>query len=138
MLDEIERGVDQYPELAAVIEAEWLDVVRTDDLDVLRCLAEYVRLLSAGPRNLGECTVLAWCEAHGGVAVIDDGAGRNAGDARDVRIRGTLRLIAAGYRAGQLNEQAAIELVDALRDAEAWFPCNGSEFFDWARSQQLL
>jgi hypothetical protein len=31
-----------------------------------------------------------------------------------------------------------MELIDALRDTEAWFPCDGATFFAWARSQGLL
>jgi predicted nucleic acid-binding protein len=136
--DELERGVTRYPQLTATRRLDWLTEVAVDGLAELGALAAYLQLLSRDQRHFGEATVLAWAETHGAIAVIDDQAAVRAGEARGVEVHGSLWLIIAGYRKGVLHEAAASELVDQLRDTEAWFPCDGETVFKWAREHGLL
>jgi predicted nucleic acid-binding protein len=94
--------------------------------------------LGSGERNIGEASVLAWAELNGATAIVDERAGANHGRQRGVQVHGSLWLIVEGYRGGHLDEGGAKALVDALRDTEAWFPCDGEGLFDWARSCGLL
>jgi predicted nucleic acid-binding protein len=104
----------------------------------LGVFAQYVRLLGSGARDIGEAATLAWAEVHGATAVLDDAAARRAGKERGVDVHGTLWLVANGLRSSLLTEDQAISLVDALRLAEAWLPCDGRGFLDWCRRERLL
>ena len=138
VLDELARGVQQYERLGAVHQLEWLVGVRGDHLEELAAFAEYARVLGSGSRDVGEASTLAWAEVNNAVAIVDERAGTLHGRRRGVEVHGTLWLIAEGHRTGLLVDARAEMLVDALSDAEAWFPCGGSDFLDWARTEGLL
>jgi len=101
-------------------------------------VAEYMRRLGSGDRDLGEATVLAWAEVHGAIAVIDERVGTRHGRGRGVDVHGTLWVIAKAIRGGLLSDEQASEIVQALSDADASFPCDGSTFIEWARQEGLL
>ena len=138
VLDEVTRGTSMYPELAQIASLEWLRVVHVDGLSELQAFAEYSNRLGAGERDIGEASTLAWAEVHGATAILDERAGTRHGRERGVTVRGTLSLIAHGQQTGLLSENDCEHLVDALSDTEAWFPCDGSTFMSWARSEGLL
>jgi predicted nucleic acid-binding protein len=135
---ELENALATFPEVDTVLRLSWLEVVSTGTLQELRVFAEYARRLGAGPRNVGEASVLAWAEVNGAIAIVDERAATNQGRERRVEVHGSLWLICRGYRTGQLDRPAAEALVDALRDTQVWFPCSGVTFFDWARREGLL
>jgi hypothetical protein len=134
---ELEDGLAAHPDIGAVLQLPWLEFVSTGTLQELRVFAEYARRLGAGPRNVGEASVLAWAEVNGAIAIVDDRAATNHGRERRVEVHGSLWLIWEGYRLGHLDRPSAEGLVDALRDTEVWFPCDGATFFDWARREGL-
>jgi predicted nucleic acid-binding protein len=138
VLDEIREGETQYPPLADVRGADWLEVVPCDGLPELRVLSHYVQILGSGQRDIGEAAVLAWAEVNNGVAVIDERAGTRAAQARGVAVHGTLWLIVNGIRAGELSLSDAERLVDRLREVDARLPCTGGELFQWAKDRGLL
>lgn len=138
MLDEIQAGEGQYPLLADVRDAEWLELVACDGLAELRALARYFQVLGSGQRDIGEASVLAWAEVNDGIAVVDERAATRAAQQRGVVVHGTLWLIANGVKTGLLALLDAERLVDQLRDAEAWLPCTGAEFLSWAKDRGLL
>jgi predicted nucleic acid-binding protein len=138
VLDEIRAGESQYPPLADVRNADWLELVACDGLAELQALARYFQVLGSGQRDIGEASVLAWAEVNDGVAVVDERAATRAGQQRGVIIHGTLWLIANGVKTGVLPLMDAERLVDQLRAAEAWLPCTGAEFLSWAKDRGLL
>lgn len=138
VLDEVERGVPLHPRLAVIAQVTWLRSVRVDGLDELAAFAAYSRVLGAGERNVGESSTLAWAEIHTAIAIVDERAGTRRGRARNVEVHGTLWLVAHGFRCGLLTDRRVENLIDALSDTEAWFPCQGSEFMGWARSEGLF
>lgn len=140
VLDEVKSGVRAHPEVSAIEEASWLEPVRIEGLDDLAVFAEYVRVLGSGPRNVGEAETLTWAEKRGAIAVIDERAAVRCGRERDVEVHGTLWLIAEGYRASLLARNEVISLIDALADAEAWFPAEarGEDFFEWASQEGMI
>lgn len=137
VLDELRAGSDKYPELINP-DIGWLEVVPVDGLADLRVLFEYAKVLGSGKRDVGEAATLTVAETHGAIAIVDEAAGRKAAQARGVTVHGTLWLVAEGYKAAMLSEPDVIALIDQLRDAEAWFPCDGKKFLAWARAQGLL
>jgi predicted nucleic acid-binding protein len=112
--DELKAGVAEHPELAAIQELNWLEIVSSSSLEELRAFSEYARRLGSGPRNVGEASVLAWAEVNNAIAIVDERAGTNHGRERRVRVHGTLWLICEGYRKGLLGEAAAEGLVVSL------------------------
>lgn len=140
VLEELRRGVDAYPSLVDVVDADWLVHVSVDGLTELGVFAEYARVLgSSREGDVGEAATLAWAETHGATVIIDDQAAANAGRQRKVEAHGTLWLVVRGLRAGNLTEPEAVRLVGALLDAGAWFPFGGAEeFIPWARGESLL
>jgi predicted nucleic acid-binding protein len=140
---ELESGLANYPELSVVLEAGWLEHVEVAAPDAatpdeIQLFAIYADRLVSGDRHVGEAATLAWAEAHAAVAVIDDRAGRRHGLERGLEVVGSLNLIADSCRTGQLSEDAAARLVDALRESHAYLPCDGASFVEWARSEGLF
>jgi predicted nucleic acid-binding protein len=135
---ELRNASDRHPEIVAVLSLPWLDVVTTGSLEELRVFSEYTRRLGVGERNVGEASVLAWAEINAAVAIIDERVATNHGRERGVEVHGSLWLIYKGHLSGLLQLSTAEALVDALRDTEAWFPCSGATFFDWARREGVL
>ena len=89
-------------------------------------------------RNIGESATLAYAELHSLTACIDDRAARRHGQERGVPLTGTLELVCRGMRANIIEEAEAVQVVDLLRDHEAFLPCDGSTFMDWARTEGFL
>jgi predicted nucleic acid-binding protein len=138
VLDELEAGVSKHPELERIQGLPWIERVAVDSLEELRAFAYYANRLGAGSRNIGEASVLAWAEVHGAAAFIDDQVAVQCGRDRGVEVHRTLATIASGVRDGLLSPGGAEEIVDQLRLAGAWFPCNGAEFVSWARGAGIL
>jgi len=87
-------------------------------------------------RNAGEASVLAWAEAHGAAAYVDDQVAYNIGRSRGARVHRTLQLIVSAVRATLLSEQRAQALVNSLADSDARFPqAARQDLFAWAQSQ---
>ena len=71
-------------------------------------------------------------------AVVDDRAGRRHGIERGVAVTGTLELLCKGIRNQVIEESDAVIVIDLLRDHEAFLPCDGNAFLEWARAEGLL
>jgi predicted nucleic acid-binding protein len=133
---ELTLGVERFPEIRGALEANWIEVVRCDELVELVLFAKYIDRLGNIWRNTGEATVLAWAEAHGGIAYVDDRAACKAGRSSGVTVHRTLQLIVAGHSAKRLTEYEAQRLVRSLADNDARFPRAAKEdLFGWARAR---
>ena len=116
-----------------------LGTVACDGLETLYLVAQYLNRLGSSDRNAGEASVLAWAEANGAVAYVDDEAGCNTGRQRGVEVKRTLSLVVAGYRRGVFTEVRAQELIERLADYGARLPREAvQDLFGWARAQGLL
>jgi predicted nucleic acid-binding protein len=138
---ELQRGASRYTRLHMVGAQPWLREVSDDSLAYLASFSAFHARLGGGTgdmKDLGEATTLAYADLHGCTAIIDDRAGRNIGIAHGVSISTTLQLICHGIRNGLVTDDQACAVVDALRDVEAFLPCSGSDFIDWARAAGLL
>ena len=136
--EELLRGGTKHAQLYQPSAQSWISVVDEKALDYLVLFSEYHGRLGGGPRNVGESTTLAYAEFHDIVAVVDDRAGRKQGSERGVKLTGTLELICEGIRNGLLVSAQAVRIVDLLHDHEAFLPCRGADFVEWARVEGLL
>jgi predicted nucleic acid-binding protein len=136
--DELLRGASKHAQLYQVSAQAWIRVVDDSSIAFLQLFSEYHTRLGGGGRNIGESATLAYAELHSLTAFIDDRAARRHGQERGVRLTGTLELVCKGIRANIVEEAEAVRVIDLLRDHEAFLPCDGSTFLDWARAEGLL
>lgn len=136
--DELRKGAASHPALQAVLDAGWLQVVSCDDLETLRAILIFTEALGAGERHLGECTVLAWSQRFGAMALLDDADARVVGRREGVTVKGTLALVAEGIQTAVLDEASACVLIDDLVATGYRLPCDGASFPSWARQHKLL
>lgn len=139
--EELRRGATRHSRLHMIGSQAWLTEVNDDSLRFLGLFSDFHGRLGGSQRqmkDIGEATTLAYAELHGCTAVIDDRVGRNVGAAEGVSLSSSLHLLCHGLRHGLVSEDHACSVVDALRDAEAFLPCGGAEFLDWARAAGLL
>lgn len=137
--EELREGTITHPQLVAVENLPWLEVVSLTTLGELYAFAEYMGRLGQSQRNAGEASVLAWAEVNDAVAFVDDQAACNVGRARGVTVYRTLNLVIRSHRAGHFSEQRAQEIIKALVDTGARFPQRARvDLFGWAREVGLL
>ena len=139
VLDELDRGAGRYPLLATVRSVTWIEIVSANSLDELVAFSDFVRLLGAGTRNIGEASILAWARHAGGVALVDDQSAVDAAHANGVQVRRSLALLGEGVHTGLLAIEMACALVDELRAiGGARLPCDGKRFEEWAEMHGLF
>jgi predicted nucleic acid-binding protein len=136
--DELLKGGSKYAQLYQVSIQPWITVVDDSSIEFLRLFSEYHSRLGGGQRNVGEATTLAYAELQGMAAFVDDRVGRRHGRERGLVVTGTLELLCQGIRNHVLEESEAASIIDLLRDHEAFLPCDGVTFLDWARAEGLL
>lgn len=136
--DELLRGAPKHTQLYQVTIQPWISVVEDSSIEFLKLFSEYHSRLGGGGRNIGEAATLAYAELHGMTAFVDDRVGRRHGKERGVVVTGTLELVCQGIRDKALEESQAKAIVDLLCDHEAFLPCDGATFIDWARAEGLL
>jgi predicted nucleic acid-binding protein len=136
--EELLRGGPKYAQLYQASSQSWITTVDETALDYLSLFSEYHGRLGRGTRNIGEATTLAYAEFHNITAMVDDRVGRRHGLERGVKITGTLELLCKGIRDGVMETIEAATVVELLRDHEAFLPCTGINFFQWARTEGLL
>jgi predicted nucleic acid-binding protein len=136
--EELLRGAAKHAQLYQVPAQAWIRVVEDSSLEFLKLFSEYHARLGGGGRDIGESATLAYAELHGLTACVDDRAARRHGQKRGVPLTSTLELMCRGIRGHLIEEPEAIRVVDLLRDHEAFLPCDGATFLDWARAEELL
>jgi predicted nucleic acid-binding protein len=130
---ELLDGVAMYPSLANAIALTWTTAITLEEISEVVAFALYSRFLDAG-----EAAVLAFTKVNGGLAIIDELAGRREGRRDGLEVQGTLWLILEGIHKGVLSRQLAEELIDALVATEMRLPTDGAGFIAWAYSEGLL
>lgn len=136
--DELLRGGSRHAQLYQISVQPWLAVVDDSSIEFLKLFSEYHTRLGGGGRNIGEAATLAYAELYGMTAFVDDRVGRRQGKERGVIVTGTLELICQGMRERTIKESEARDIIDLLCDHEAFLPCDGAGFLDWARAEGLL
>jgi predicted nucleic acid-binding protein len=117
--------------------AAWIEVVPVDDLAELRAVIRFANMLSAGERDLGEATVLGWSQVNGAVALVDEDTARQVGRREGVEVHGSLWFLHDGVVRLSLTEGEAAVVVDRLRLAGMYLPCDGAGFMRWCAANGL-
>lgn len=127
---EIADGVDKYPHLRGVLDADWLRRREVSSLDEMNAFGKYTsRMLGEDQRkNLGECEVLALAEVHNGIAVLDDAVARNAAQDYGVEVRTTVALLCDLIRAKHISLDLASTIADRLLQTEYRLPFDEGGF----------
>ena len=122
------------------LTADWIEIVHVDELDELRALFSWAQALDAGPRDIGEATVCAWTEIHGGIPLIDDRNAKRTAIANGLDAHGTLWLFVEAVHAGRITLNGASGLVSTLIEHGARYPAKikAEGFAAWARAQKLV
>lgn len=90
--EELRSGSAVYPELAQVLDVEWLRIVTLDSLDRLQRFTVWTSRIGSGMRDLGEASVLAVAEELGAIALIDEREATRVGRSYGVDVHGTSSL----------------------------------------------
>jgi predicted nucleic acid-binding protein len=138
VLNELRSGAERHPALNSALELDWMQVIALDQPAEIRCFADWVRRIGAGARDMGEASVFAGADIHGGVAVTDDRDATRVGRAHGLSVHGTIWLLAGGCGTGKLTTTGAGAIIDALRQTGHRLPCTGTEFPAFARRCGLL
>ncbi|GAA3749000.1 hypothetical protein [Salinactinospora qingdaonensis] len=138
VLDEIHRNDPQAS--TAVLRAEWISVVETDSLELLNAVVKWsMRMgLTGDGHNIGETTLCAYADVHGGVLIVDDLDARNVAQKHGLTVRGTVGLIADACRRQDCTVTNASVLADELKDSGMRLPFDKGGFQQWAREEKLL
>lgn len=132
VVDELQRGAALDSRLRAALDAPWIERRVLSSDEETRAFAQFAALLVKGDRNVGEAAVLALASTTGGVAVIDDGAGRKAAADHGVALRPTLALLCEAIRARQLTVEMVSALADDLLAGSYRLPFEPGGFARWA------
>jgi predicted nucleic acid-binding protein len=121
----------------AALTAGWLEHRELRSPQEISAFAQFSSLLVRGDRNRGEAGVLALAKAAGGVAVIDDGAGRRAAKDHSIELRGTLGLLCDAIRDQLLTVKLVSALADDLLASQYRLPFGPGGFEQWATENDL-
>lgn len=137
VLDEIRRNNgDAYD---TVLKADWLRPLATDSLEFMAAFASWTERMGVkGGHDIGETTLCAYAELHGGTLVIDDKEARRVAAAHGLGVRGTLGLVADACAQGVIAPAEATAFVERLRDAGMRLPFPPGGLLDWCRRLGLL
>lgn len=136
---ELVQGCHSYPHLSQVLDAPWIQVDRSDDVELLMVTTRYEnRLVDANGRNRGERGVLALAEVRRGIAVVDDRVAREVGREHKVEISGTLALLCQAIREGLLTVPLVEKIADDLLETKYRLPYRPGQFRSWAAQVGLI
>ncbi|CAM3686826.1 nucleotide-binding protein [Micrococcus flavus] len=135
---EIKDQQHQHAALRQILDADWITVDRSDDLEYLAAFARYEEHLVDGGRNRGECGVLALGRTRGHRIVIDDNVPRVLAKNEKLDCTGTLGLLCEAIRADKLTVSLVESLADDLMASEYRLPFGPGGFRQWAAENGLL
>ena len=139
VMQELIRGVQLHPALAAAISLPWINIVELTEVSEIVAFAQYKAELGGGiERNNGEAAVLAWASVHGGTVLIDERAGTRAARRDNIQVHGTFWLVTNAIRSSKLSEADAINIIDQLAATDMALPTDGAGFLAWAHTEGLL
>lgn len=93
VVDELSAGAVRDSRIQAVLDATWIERRELCTEEEVVAFATFSSFLVKKDRNRGEAGVLALASVTGGIAVIDDGAGRRAAEQHRIPLRPTLALL---------------------------------------------
>ncbi|WP_328340390.1 nucleotide-binding protein [Micromonospora sp. NBC_00421] len=119
---ELNGAVEHVPAARAVLDADWIQVHRSTDLDFIEAFAHYADRLVAGGRNVGECGVLAMGQVYKCEIVLDDAVPRQMAEERGLQVTATVSLLCEAVRTNRLAMPMVEYLADHLLEGEYYLP----------------
>lgn len=135
---ELRRQSHEIPVLNEVLNADWIQIDRSDDIEFLTKFSRYEGRLVVGDANLGECGVLALGASRGCELVLDDGVARTLAEEDHLRVTSTLSLLCRAIREGQLTVPMVEKLADDLLMGDYYLPFSRGGFRAWALQEGLI
>lgn len=135
---ELSQQIHTLPSLRQVLDAPWIEVDRSTDLEFLTAFARYEDRLVADGRNRGECGVLALGRVRGHEVVLDDRVARTIAEEDGVQVISTLALLCTAIRDGKLTVDMVEKLADDLLSGDYYFPFGPGGFRRWALQEGML
>lgn len=135
---ELRRQMQDLPTLHQVLNADWIAIDRSDDLEFSATFARYESRLVVDGRNLGECGVLALGKTRGYEAVLDDNVARTIAHEEGISVTATLELLCQAVREGRLTVPMVEALADDLLSGEYYLPFGDGGFRQWALENGLI
>jgi predicted nucleic acid-binding protein len=135
---ELRVGAAQDYRIQMVLDAEWIERRVLQSAEEITAFAAFSERLVRRDRNWGEAAVLALAQTSGGVAVLDDGAARQAAKSHGVVLRPTLALLCEAIRAELLTVRVASALADDLLASSYRLPMGPGGFEKWATDNNLI
>jgi predicted nucleic acid-binding protein len=116
----------------------WLEFDLLDTIDDLLRLADWKARVGADAFNMGEASVFAVAEKHGGLAITDDAEATRVARRYGLEVHGNLWLLARSVCRGKTTLAGASTIVDMLQATGLRLPCSGAGFESWARTNRLI
>lgn len=135
---ELKRQSHDLPALRQVLDADWIAVDRSCDVQFLMAFAGYEQQLAVGEKNRGECGVLALGKTRGFETVLDDHVARTIAETEDIRVTATLPLLCSAIRENHLTVAMVEALADDLLSGAYYLPFSKGGFRQWANEQGLI
>lgn len=111
-----------------ILDADWIHVHRTNDLDYAGYFADYEDRLVVGKKNVGECGVLAMGKRYGCEIVVDDAIPRGIAEEEGLRVTATVQVLCDAIRAKQLTTPMVENLADNLIEGSYFLPFRSGGF----------
>lgn len=135
---ELSDAVAYAPNVRAVLDADWINVHRSTDLEYSRAFSHYVDRLVVHGKNRGECGVLALGELYKCEVVIDDSTARTIAKEKGIRVTATVPLLCDAIRAKKLTIVMVEELADNLLEGAYHLPFGAGGFRQHVLENGLL
>ncbi len=133
------NAVEYVPLVRGVLQADWIQVYRSSDIDYVTAFAHYhQRLVVDDDKNLGECGVLAMGEVYKCEVVIDDATPRRIAEEKGIRVSATVPLLCQAIRDKKITMVMAEGLADTLLRSEYFLPFERGGFRQHALENDLL
>lgn len=110
----LEEGHPDARRIERAVEADRLDIVTVETTSLMARLQRNDNLSDA------DVAVLAYADAHDGVALMDETYGRDVAATEDITTRGTAYLVLNRARQGTISDDEARTVIDAMID-EGWY-----------------
>jgi len=135
---ELRNQLGEVPALGQVLESDWIQVDRSNDMSFLMAFASYEERLVVGGKNRGECGVLALGKTCGHEVVLDDATARTIAEEDKLKVSATLPLLCAAIRDKQLTVPMVESLADDLISGKYFLPFEKGGFRSWAYEEGLI
>ena len=132
---EVEVARERYSSIPAIADCEWAKLVVLDSDEGAVQLAIQADLgAESATEHAGEAAVIAYAQANGCVAVIDEREALSQADEYEVEALDSMTIVVEAFRRlDDIGRQESERIVDDLLSTDMWLPVrSGASLFPWA------